>query len=205
MTGQELSRAHNAPTRRSVVRAAAWSVPAISIAAAAPAFAISTDAVAPVTQEAVTFTSTLFWRPTAAEANAFGEGLQWGFSGIPESTIFWAAELANTGPAMKESIHLALSVPMGTANKKDFQIIESDGLATVPAVNVLTPRSASGVGITLPPLPDNSPRGLLVAVSAPSTITRGTAASWSLTVTPPGQGATKSVPVVSYTEFRNSL
>lgn len=32
------------PTRRTLVRGAAWSVPAISIAAAAPAFAASTDA-----------------------------------------------------------------------------------------------------------------------------------------------------------------
>lgn len=204
MNGQELPRALSTPTRRGVVRAVAWGVPAISLAAAAPAFATSTDAL-PGEQEFVTFASSLFWRPTSAEANAFGEGLYWGLSGIPEATILWTTQLTNTGPAMTQNVHLALGVPPGTGSKKDFQIIEAGDLSTTPGLNVLTPRPASGVGITLAPLPDNAPRTMVVAISAPNTITRSTSASWDLTVTPPGQGATKSVPVTSYTQFRNSL
>lgn len=184
--------------RRRVLQAAAWSVPAVTVASAAPAFATSGEAL-----QALSFTSGAFWRPLSAEANSFGEGFYWSL--VPETTIMWITALTNNGASALSNVQLALSVPLGTAAKRDFMVLDAGGTTTVPALNALTNRSASGVGITVPQLPANSTTTLTVAIAAPSDLRRGTAAAWPLTVTPPAAGTTTSVPITTYTAFRNSV
>lgn len=186
-------------SRRRVVQAAAWSVPAVTLATAAPAFAASPVA-GPETP--VAFTSALFWRPLDAELS-FMERMYWGQ--VPVTTIMWMTSLTNTGPSVLNNVQLSLSVPLGNAANRGFQIIDAGGLATVPQLNVLTDRSASGVTITLSQVPANTPQTLSVAIAAPSTLARATPAAWPLTVTPPGAGTTISVPFTTYAEFRKTL
>lgn len=180
------------PGRRSVLRAAAWSVPAVSLAAATPAFAVSN-----VVTQPVTFTSTLFWRPKGAEIPADQAGY-WGF--IPEETVIWVTQITNTGTAAVSNVVLDLAVPSG-GTKHEFSVLDSSKLTVSPAVFAKTNRPADGhLVVTLPQVPAGAPVALTVALERPSTVARLSSQSWSLTVTPPAGGTTVSVPVVTYAQ-----
>lgn len=200
--GQTSSSSPFVPSRRSVMRSAAWSVPVVSLAAAAPAFASSPDE---TPAELVTFTSSLFWRPTASEATAFGEGLYWGLSGIPDRAVMWATQITNTGTTAVD-VQLDLGVPLDATRNKEFTVILAEGIAVAPAVFETTQRSADGRAVlTLPQFPANGPQTITTAILAPDSFRRGDAAAWPLTVTPPGGGSTVSLPITTYTEFREAV
>src|SRR5690606_32762986 len=109
------------PSRRNVVRAAAWSVPAISIAAASPAFAASPQ---PGVSDPITFTSGMFWRPEEDEITNPDEQGLWGF--LPSGSIIWITQITNLGTA-PASISLELAGPPITSASpaKGFRVLDT--------------------------------------------------------------------------------
>lgn len=185
--------------RRSLMRAAAWSVPVVAVASSAPAFAGSGGA----TPSTLVATPHLFWRPTSAEASSFGEGSYWVF--IPEATILGIVTLTNTGAAMTSRVEMTVEVTVDSSTTKNFQILDAGGLVTVPAVNALTARPANGrVVISTPPLGAGETKTVTIAFTAPTTLSRSSAVSWNVTVLP-GSGSATSVPITTYTQFRAGL
>lgn len=196
------------PSRRSVVRAAAWSVPAISVAAAAPAFA-TTPGAGPAPGPAVTFTSGMFWRPQGTEAPA-DERDYWNFLN-PADSIIWITQITNLGAA-PQSVSLELAAPAvasGLFQNKGFRVLDASGLAVTPEVSVFTSngtRSSDGRAvITIPSVPVTTPATVTVLIERPNSVTRGSSPSWNVTVTPPGTAGTISVPVRLYADFLASL
>ncbi|WP_110239724.1 hypothetical protein [Nocardioides gilvus] len=199
---------HNSPlmpSRRRVVQAAAWSIPAISVAAASPAFATT-----PVTPaELITFTSGMFWRPNADEITDPDEAGLWGF--LPAGSIIWITQITNLGAA-PQSVSLELGAPpvgSGFLAAKGFRVLDAGGLAVTPEVSVLSSngtRSADGrVVVNLPQVPVTTPATVTVLIDRPESVTRGSSPSWNVTVTPPGAGNTISVPITSYADFLASV
>ena len=212
MTAQEPSRAHLAPTRRSVVRAAAWSVPAISIAASAPAFAASPDAGGGA-GPAVTFTSGMFWRPNADEIADPGEAGAWGI--MPANSIVWITQITNLGTA-PASVSLELGAPPLASSflpARGFRVlnasVEGVDTAVTPAVSVFSyngTRTPDGrVIVTLPAVPVTTPATVTVIIEKPESVTRGQSPAWDVTVTPPGSAHAAPVTITSYADFLTSL
>ncbi|QCX26403.1 hypothetical protein [Nocardioides jishulii] len=84
---------HVTPSRRAVIRTAAWSVPAVTVAAAAPAFAASPPVAAPDMSTTVASTPT---------------------RGTPASTLHFAAfDMINTGTADTAGIVMTFSNSAG--------------------------------------------------------------------------------------------
>ncbi|GGD06937.1 hypothetical protein [Nocardioides daphniae] len=181
------------PSRRGVLRAVAWTAPAITLAAASPAFAGSG------TQPVVAAKSSLFWRPEGAEIPS-GETFYWGF--IPAGSLMWITQLTNPGPAVVENVQLNLAVPADATANKEFTVLDASKLAVSPAVFATTQRAADGrLVVTLPQLPAGAAHTVTVAIKPPDSVPRGSTPSWPLTVTPPAGGTTISVPITSYAQF----
>lgn len=196
--------------RRRVIQAAAWSVPAITVATAAPAFAASPGA-DPV--DPVTFTSGMFWRPEAAEIADPEEAQLWGI--MPSASIIWISQITNVGAA-PASVSLELAAPpvaSGFFAAKGFRVLDAsvDGnpIAVTPGVSIFTDngtRSADGrVVVTLPEVPVTTPATVTVVIQKPESVTRGASPSWNVTITPPGTESTVAVPITSYADFLGAI
>ncbi|QCX26502.1 hypothetical protein [Nocardioides jishulii] len=183
------------PSRRGVLRTAAWSAPAITLAAATPAFAGSGNG-----SGQVAFTSSLFWRPEGAEIPS-GQELYWGL--IPAGSVLWVTQLTNSGTTAVPNVQLNLAVPADATTNKEFTVLDvSPKVAVTPAVFATTQRPASGQAIvTLPQLPAGAPHVVTTAIRPPDSVRKGSATSWSLTITPPGAASTVSVPITTYAQF----
>lgn len=201
------------PSRRSVVRAAAWSVPAISVAAAAPAFATTGGGAAP--GPAITFTSGMFWRPNANEIADPAEAGYWGF--LPENSILWITAITNLSASAQSNVMLELGAPApgsGLFAAKGFRVIDArsgeDVITSLPATNfnffTWDDRASDGRAVvTLPTVAPTLSTTVTVVIQKPDSLTRGQSPSWDVTVTPPGTSGTISVPILSYADFLDSL
>lgn len=192
-----------APSRRGVVQAAAWSVPAITLATAAPAFAISTAPKPPLS-----FSSGLFWRPVEGEAPA-EELAYWNI--LPQG-IVWITQVTNLGTAALPDVKLDLAVP-GTGG---FRVLAATDVSNTDVTVSPTPSflmdsplvrpTSNRLLVTLPSLPASTSVNVTVVIQRPTTVPRLSTPTWAMNVIPgSGTPLSTSVTVTNYATFLGAV
>lgn len=185
-------------TRRTLLRTTAWSVPAVSLVAVAPAFAGSGEAGDGVP----TGFLRVVWGPTEAEQEMFGEWLAALPYVIHSHQLVTVFEVANLAANIDETItvHGVVKPPMswGATDYEHIAVVE-DGFLPVPPNGTLS-EGGELPFVTPEPLPNWRTPASVTVWTPPSSVVAGDASQWEFKVMPPMNAPWASSTPMSFTD-----
>ena len=187
-------------TRRTLLRTTAWSVPAVTLAAAAPAFAGSGEAGGGGTSRLMSFA---IWGPEAGEEGlleGFGGGMLAGHLDSDQLFAMVTAEYENQDPEASEHLQVRLHAPEGWEGGAFEQLDpvllglgSGPLLVSEPPSGVIPPTRE--IAFTSPdPVASADATGVLLRFTLPPGAGRDTT-PWTLTATPAGEVPHSMIPM----------